>query len=150
MIFRQIEEGVTGAEPSISLGRWREHQLNPKTTDKAAIDWYMCYDTSLLHIFLRSSTGPLLEYWHSDCFAARAGVNSKWIGIVQFQFNSGIGAAIGIERFGMNWIGIERYWIESELEFKNLELKDLELNKKELSIWHFTDSWKYCCAGSDV
>ena len=43
----------------------------------------------------------------------RAGVNSKRIGID--QFNSGIGAGIGIERFGTKLI--------------ELELKDFELNR---------------------
>ena len=40
--------------------------------------------------------------------------------------------------------------MESELELTDLELTDLELNKKELSIWYFTDSWVYWCAGNGV
>ncbi|KAI0233319.1 Queuosine salvage protein [Lamellibrachia satsuma] len=40
-----IEDGITGPEPAISLGRWKQHQLNPKTTDTAAIDWIFLCDT---------------------------------------------------------------------------------------------------------
>ena len=46
--------------------------------------------------------------------SVRAGVNSKRIRIDEFQFNSGVVAGIGTERFGTKLIG--------------LELKDLELN----------------------
>ena len=111
--IRQIEEGVTGAEPTISLGRWREHQLNPNTTDKAAIDWYVCYNTSLLLTFKYRSL-KLVEYWLHDCFAARAGVKSKWVGIDQFNSNS-----------------IPE--LERELELKDLEQNDLNWNWKILN-----------------
>ena len=54
---------------------------------------------------------------------ARAGVNSKGIGINQFKSKSGIGAELELKDF-------ER----EELELKNFEQKELELNGKELSI----------------
>ena len=55
----------------------------------------------------------------------RAGVNSKGIGINQFnsKSNSGIGTELELKDF-------ER----EELELKKIEQKELELNGKELSI----------------
>ena len=58
---------------------------------------------------------------------------------IQFQFNSGIGGGIGIERFGTKRIVLK--FFEFKLELKEF-VTDLELNEKELSICYYYDAVK--------
>lgn len=63
-----IEDGVTGPEPSISLDRWKEHELNPKTTDKAAIDWIFLCDTLNFSFWTAPGTEKYTVNYGGQCW----------------------------------------------------------------------------------